>query len=136
MEIPAPLLQAEVIREEMDAEHLAAAKQFTAIVATEGPVEAGDVVTVTFADDKAEGGIRTIYANAGKGFTDAEELVTGLCVGDSIRTRYAGKEVTADIVCIKRLQVPAFPGENVKVPLQYGGKDAIIIMQLKKAASF
>ncbi len=113
VEIPAALLQAEVTREEMDAENLAAAKRFTAIAAADGPVQTGDVVTLTFADDKAEGGIRTIYANVGKGFTDEEELVTGLCVGGTIHTRYAGREVTADIVCIKRLQVPALTDAHI-----------------------
>lgn len=113
VEIPAALLQAEVTREEMDGEYLGAAKRFTAIVSAEGPVQAGDVVTLTFADDKAEGGARTIYANVGKGFADEEALVPGLRIGDSIRTRYAGREVEARIVCVKRLQVPALTDAHI-----------------------
>lgn len=107
VEVPEALLQAEVTQEEMDAEYRSAARQFTAIVAAEGPVQAGDVVTLTFADEKAESGQRTIYANVGKGFTDEEELVMGRSLGECIRTRYAGRNVEAAIVCCKRLQVPA-----------------------------
>lgn len=113
-DIPAALLQAEVTREEMDGEFLAAAARFTEIAAVDGPICKGDVVTLTFADEKAEGGIRTLYANVGKGFTDEEDLLPGHCVGDTIRTRYAGKDVTAKIVCIKRLQSPTLADHHVK----------------------
>ncbi len=113
VDVPAALLQAEVTREEMDAEYAAAAKQFTTIAPTDGPVQTGDVVTLSFADEKVETGLRTIYANVGKGFTDEEELVPGLRAGDSIRTRYASREVEAKIVCVKRLQVPALTDDLV-----------------------
>lgn len=113
-DIPAALLQAEVPREEMDGEFLAAAARFTEIASVDGPVCKGDVVTLTFADEKAEDGMRTLYANVGKGFTDEEDLLPGRCVGDTIQTRYAGKDVTAKIVCIKRLQSPALTDAYVK----------------------
>ena len=113
-EIPAALLQAEVTREEMEAEFHAAAARFTAIAETDGPVQKGDVVTMTFADEKAEGGVRAIYANVGKGFTDEEDLLPGLRVGDTLQTRYAGKEVTAAVACVKRLQAPVLTDDHVK----------------------
>ena len=52
--VPAPLLQAEVTREEMDAELALVAARFTEIVAVSGPVEAGDVVVLRYADEKGE----------------------------------------------------------------------------------
>lgn len=113
VEIPAALLQAEVTREEMEGEYLLAAKRFTDIGAVNGPVQTGDVVTLTFADDRAENGFRTIYANVGKNLTDEEEPVVGLVVGENIRTRYAGREVEAKITCVKRLQVPALTDDHV-----------------------
>lgn len=113
-QIPAALLQAEVTKEEMEAEFRSAAAKFTEIAPADGPIQKGDVVTLTFADEKAEGGVRTIYANVGKGFTDEEDLLPGLCVGDAIQTRYAGKEVTASIVCVKRLQAPMLTDDHVK----------------------
>ena len=113
-EIPAALLQAEVTKEEMEAEFRAAAAKFTAIAAADGPVQAGDVVTLTFADEKAEGGVRTLYSNVGKGFSDEEELLPGLCVGDQVKMAYAGREVTATVACVKRLQVPALTDDHVK----------------------
>ena len=67
--VPAPLLQAEVTREEMDAELALAAARFTDIVAVNGPVESGDVVALEYTDDK---GLHRIYANVGKGFEDVE----------------------------------------------------------------
>ena len=113
-EIPAALLQAEVTREELEAEFHAAAARFTAIAAADGPIQGGDVVTLTFADDKAEDGLRTHYCNVGKGFSDEEELLPGLSVGDAVKLVYAGREVEAKIVCVKRLQVPALTDDHVK----------------------
>lgn len=112
-QIPAALLQAEVTREEMAAELHSAAARFTAIVPADGPIENGDVVTLAFDDEKAEGGVRRIYANVGKDFTDAEDLVLGLRAGDAVQMRYAGEEVIADIVSVKRLQVPALTDDHV-----------------------
>ncbi len=103
--IPAPLLQAEVTREEMDGELQAAAACFTAIAAVDGPIENGDVVTLEAPDAKAEGGIRRFYANVGKGFTDEEDLLPGLRLGAQ-----AGE---ARIVAIKRPRVPALTDELV-----------------------
>lgn len=114
VQIPAALLQAVVTREEMDGELYNAAARFTAIAPADGPIQSGDVVTLTFADEKAEGGVRTIYANVGKGFTDEEKLLPGLCAGDTVKTTYAGKEVTAKIVHIKRLQVPALTDAHAR----------------------
>ena len=111
--IPAALLQAEVTREEMDAELQSAAARFTAIVPAEGPTQQGDVVKLSFADDKAEGGLRQIFANVGKGFEDVEELLPGRCAGEQLQFAYAGKEVAATIVSIKRLQIPALTDELV-----------------------
>ncbi len=112
--VPAALLQAEVTGEEISAElHLAAAR-FTAIEAVNGPVCGGDVVTLEFADSKAEGGVRRIYANVGKGFNDVEEQLPGLCVGDAVEFRYAGQNVKANIVCVKRPTVPALTDERVQ----------------------
>lgn len=113
-EIPAALLLAEVTREELEAEFLAAAARFTAIAPAHGPIQKGDVVTLTFTDEKAEGGVRTVYANVGKGFSDEEELLPGLAVGDAVQMAYAGKEVTAKVVCVKRLQVPTLTDDHVK----------------------
>ena len=68
--VPATLLQAEVTREEMDAELALAAARFTAIASVDGPVAAGDVVALEYTDDK---GLHRIYANVGKGFDDLED---------------------------------------------------------------
>ena len=114
VELPGALLQAEVTRDDMDRELGFAAARFTAIAAVDGPIQAGDVVTLSFADDKAEQGVRTIYSNVGKDFSDEEALLPGLCVGDTVKMAYAGKEVTASIVCVKRLQVPALTDDHVK----------------------
>ena len=111
--IPAALLQAEVTREEMDAELQSAAARFTAIAPAEGPIQQGDVVKLSFADDKAEGGLRQIFANVGKGFEDVEELLPGRQAGEQLQFAYAGKEVAATIVSIKRLQIPASTDELV-----------------------
>lgn len=112
--VPAALLQAEVTGEEIRAELQQAAARFTAIEAVNGPVCSGEVVTLEFADSKAEGGLRRIYANVGKGFSDVEEQLPGLCVGDAVELRYAGRNVTARIVCVKRPTVPALTDEHVK----------------------
>ncbi len=115
VEIPAALLQAEVTREEMEAEFRSAAARFTEIAVADGPIQKGDVVTLAFADERAEGGVRKIYANVGKDFADVEELVVGLRAGDAVKMCYAGEEVIADIVCVKRLQVPALTDDHVKL---------------------
>lgn len=113
-EIPAALLLSEVTREEMEAELHAAAARFTAIAPADGPIQKGDVVTLTLADEKAEGGVRTHYCNVGKGFSNEEDLLPGLRAGDAVRMVYAGKEVTATVACVKRLQVPALTDDRVK----------------------
>ena len=113
MEMPAALLQAEVTNEEMAAEYQLAAARFTQIVAAEGAVCAGDVVKLTFADEKVEGGKRCAYANVGKNFDDMEALLPGLRVGDTVTFAYAGKQVEATIVSVKRLQVPELTDGHV-----------------------
>ena len=112
-ELPAPLLQAEVTLEEMAEEKHLAAARFTAIASVEDAVQTGDVVKLTFADEKAEGGQRCIYANVGKDFDDVEALLPGLRAGDHVKMAYAGKEVEATIVSVKRLQVPELTDEHV-----------------------
>jgi FKBP-type peptidyl-prolyl cis-trans isomerase (trigger factor) len=112
-EIPAALLQAEVTREELDAELHRAAARFTEIVAVEGPVENGDVVKLSFADPKNPGELRQVYANVGKDFDDMEVRLPGLCVGGQVKIPYAGKEVEAQILAVKRLQVPALTDAHV-----------------------
>lgn len=114
MELPAALLQAEVTREEMDGELQSVAARFTTIVTVDSPIQNGDVVTLRFADDKAENGIRRLYANVGKGFTDEEELLPGHRVGETLQMSYAGKEVQASIECVKRPQVPALTDAHVQ----------------------
>ncbi len=111
VDLPAPLLQAEVTREEMDAELALAAARFTQIVAVSGPVEQGDVVALEYTDDK---GVHRLYANVGKDFDPVEELLPGVSVGDSINMPYAGKTVEAAVVAIKRLQVPALTDEHIQ----------------------
>jgi FKBP-type peptidyl-prolyl cis-trans isomerase (trigger factor) len=105
--VPAPLLQAEVTREEMDAELALVAARFTEIVAVSGPVEAGDVVVLGYADDKGE---HRIYSNVGKGFDDVEDRLPGLSVGDKVQLR----SVEAEIVSIKRPAVPALTDAHVQ----------------------
>lgn len=112
-EIPAALLQAEVTREELDAELHRAAARFTEIVAVDGPVENGDVVKLSFADPKNPGELRQVYANVGKDFDDMEVRLPGLCVGGQVKIPYAGKEVEAQILAVKRLQVPALTDAHV-----------------------
>ena len=112
-QIPAALLQAEVTSEEMAAEkHLAAAK-FTAIVAPQDGIQTGDVVKLTFADEKAENGQGVLFANVGKNFDDVEALLPGLHLGDTVKFAYAGKEVEATVASVKRLQVPELTDSHV-----------------------
>lgn len=105
--LPAALLQAEVTRDEMDAELALVAAKFTAIVAVEGPVAAGDVVALEYTDDK---GLHRVYANVGKGFDDLEEKLPGLSVGSKVQLRNA----EATIVSVKRPTVPALTEEHVQ----------------------
>ena len=102
--VPAPLLQAEVTREEMDAELALVAARFTTIEKVDGPIAQGHVVALEYADEK---GNHRIYSNVGKGFDDLEERLPGLSVGDKVALRYAGKDVEAAIVSVKRPTVPA-----------------------------
>ena len=113
VEIPAALLQAEVTREELDAELHRAAARFTEIVAVDGPVENGDVVKLSFEDPKNPGEMRQVYANVGKDFDDMEVRLPGLCVGATVKIPYTGKEVEAQILAVKRLQVPALTDAHV-----------------------
>ena len=113
MELPAALLQAEVTPEEMTEEKNLAAARFTEIVTAQDAVQTGDVVKLTFADEKAEGGKRCIYANVGRDFDDVEVLLPGLHTGDAVKLVYAGKEVEATIVSVKRLQVPVLTDAHV-----------------------
>ena len=105
--VPAALLQAEVTREEMDAELALAAARFTAIASVDGPVAAGDVVALDYTDDK---GLHRIYANVGKGFDDLEDRLPGLSLGDKVQLRNA----EATIVSVKRPTVPALTDAHVQ----------------------
>ena len=105
--VPAALLQAEVTREEMDAELALAAARFTAIASVDGPVAAGDVVALEYTDDK---GLHRIYANVGKGFDDLEDSLPGLSLGDKVQLRNA----EATIVSVKRPTVPALTDAHVQ----------------------
>lgn len=105
--VPAALLQAEVTREEMDAELALAAARFTAIASVDGPVAAGDVVALEYTDDK---GLHRIYANVGKGFDDLEDSLPGLSLGDKVQLRNA----EAPIVSVKRPTVPALTDAHVQ----------------------
>ena len=106
VQIPAPLLQAEVTRQELDAELFRAAARFTAIVSVEGPIENGDVVKLSFADPKAPGESRQVYANVGKDFDDMETRLPGLKAGQQVMIPYGGLEVEATVLSVKRMQVP------------------------------
>ena len=112
-QIPAALLQAEVTPEEMAEEKGLAAARFTTIEATGDAVQAGDVVKLTFADEKAEGGRRVIFANVGKDFDDVEALLPGLKQGDVLHMTYAGKQVAASVASVKRLVVPVLTDAHV-----------------------
>jgi FKBP-type peptidyl-prolyl cis-trans isomerase (trigger factor) len=105
--VPAALLQAEVTREEMDAELALAAARFTVIVSVDGPVATGDVVALEYTDDK---GLHRIYANVGKGFDDLEDRLPGLSQGEKVALR----NVEATIVSVKRPTVPALTDEHVQ----------------------
>ena len=113
VEIPAALLQAEVTREELDAELHRVAARFTEIVAVEGPVENGDVVKLSFADPKNPEQQKQVYANVGKDFDDMEARLPGLCVSNAVKIPFCGKEVEATVVAVKRLQVPALTDAHV-----------------------
>lgn len=128
MEIPAALLQAEVTRQELDAELRRAAAQFTEIVAVDGPVENGDVVKLTFADPKNPGESRQVYANVGKDFDDMEARLPGLRLGQQVMIPYAGREVEATVLEVKRLQVPALTDAHV---VQLGIADVRDLSQLE-----
>ncbi len=108
------LLQAEVTREEMDAELRQVAARFTTIAAVDGPIQTGDVVALEFADDKVSGGVRRVYANVGKDFDDMEALLPGLCVGNAVQIQFAGREVDAQVVSVKRPCVPAMTDEHAR----------------------
>ena len=105
--VPEALLQAEVTREEMDAELALAAARFTAIASVDGPVAAGDVVALEYTDDK---GLHRIYANVGKGFDDMEDRLPGLSLGEKVALR----NVEATIVSVKRPTVPALTDAHVQ----------------------
>jgi FKBP-type peptidyl-prolyl cis-trans isomerase (trigger factor) len=113
VEIPAPLLQAEVTRQELDAELFRAAARFTDIVAVEGPIQNGDVVKLSFADPKAAGESCQVYANVGKDFDDMEARLPGVNVGEQVMIPYAGREVEATVLSVKRLQVPQLTDAHV-----------------------
>ena len=113
VEIPAPLLQAEVTRQELDAELFRAAARFTDIVAVEGPIQNGDVVKLSFANPKAPGESCQVYANVGKDFDDMEARLPGVNVGEQEMIPYAGREVEATVLSVKRLQVPQLTDAHV-----------------------
>ena len=98
--LPPALLQAEVTRQEMDAELAVVAARFTTIETVEGPIAQGDVVALEYTDDK---GLHRIYANVGKGFDDLEEQLPGLSLGSVVTLRQG----EATVVAIKRPVVPA-----------------------------
>ncbi len=120
------LLQAEVTRQELDEELRQAAARFTTIAAADGPIQNGDVVALEFADEKE--GLRRVYANVGKGFDDMEDLLPGLSAGDTVQIRYAGREVAAKIVSIKRPCVPAMTDDYAR---QLGIENVANLAQLE-----
>jgi FKBP-type peptidyl-prolyl cis-trans isomerase (trigger factor) len=109
--VPAPLLQAEVTREEMDTELALVAARFTTIEKVDGPIAEGHVVALEYVYEK---GNHRIYSNVGKGFDDLEEKLPGLSVGDKVGLRYAGKDVEVAIVSVKRPVVPALTDAHVQ----------------------
>lgn len=119
--VPAALLQAEVTRQELDAELALVAAKFTAIVAVEGPIAAGDVVALEYTDDK---GLHRVYANVGKGFDDLEDRLPGLSVGARVQLHNA----EAAIVSIKRPTVPALTEAHVQ---QLGIERVATVAQLE-----
>lgn len=114
VQIPAALLQAVVTQEEMAGELQLLAARFTTIAPTDLPIQAGDVVTLTFEDAKTPEGIRKIYANVGRAFDDIETLLPGHQVGDNLEIPYAGKQVRACIQSVKRLTIPALTDDYVR----------------------
>ena len=123
--VPAPLMQAEVTRQDLDAELALAAARFTQIVAVFDPIENGDVVALEYADEK---GNHRLYANVGKGFDDVENLLPGLSAGDKLQIRYAGKDVEATVASVKRPTVPALTDDHVQ---QLGIEDVANITQFE-----
>ena len=123
--VPAPLMQAEVTRQDLDAELALAAARFTQIVAVFDPIENGDVVALEYADEK---GNPRLYANVGKGFDDVENLLPGLSAGDKLQIRYAGKDVEATVASVKRPTVPALTDDHVQ---QLGIEDVANIAQFE-----
>lgn len=123
--VPAPLMQAEVTRQDLDAELALAAARFTQIVAVFDPIENGDVVALEYADEK---GNHRLYANVGKGFDDVENLLPGLSAGDKLQIRYAGKDVEATVASVKRPTVPALTDDHVQ---QLGIEDVANIAQFE-----
>lgn len=119
--IPEALLQAEVTKEELASEMHQTAQRFTVITAVDGRIEHGDVVALEFADEE---GMRRVYANVGKDFDDMEALLPGHAVGDTLPIRYAGREVQAHIVSVKRPCVPELADEQVK-QLGIGGVETV-----------
>ena len=109
--VPAPLLQAEVTREEMDGELALAAARFIALESVNGPVEKGDVVALEYEDEK---GLHRLYVNVGKGFDPVEAQLPGLAVGDKLQLSYAGKMVECCVAAVKRLTVPALTDAHVQ----------------------
>lgn len=123
--VPAPLMQAEVTRQDLDAELALAAARFTQIVAVFDPIENGDVVALEYADEK---GNHRLYANVGKGFDDVENLLPGLSAGDKLQIRYAGKDMEATVASVKRPTVPALTDDHVQ---QLGIEDVANIAQFE-----
>lgn len=123
--VPAPLMQAEVTRQDLDAELALAEARFTQIVAVFDPIENGDVVALEYADEK---GNHRLYANVGKGFDDVENLLPGLSAGDKLQIRYAGKDVEATVASVKRPTVPALTDDHVQ---QLGIEDVANIAQFE-----
>lgn len=113
VQIPAALLQAEVTREELDGQLQRMAARFTTIAPTDGPVQTGDVVALTFPDPAQADGIGRLWANVGKGFDDIEDLLPGLTPGAQVQTSYAGRRVEMTIAGIKRLHVPTLTDGHV-----------------------
>lgn len=113
VDIPDALLHAEVTREEINEELQQVAAQFTTIIAVNDSIRNGDVVALEFPDMKLPEGVRRIYVNVGKGFSDFEEGLLGHQIGDSVQILYAGKKVDAKICVVKRLCIPVLTQEHV-----------------------
>lgn len=111
--IPDALLRAEVTREEINEELRQVAAQFTTIIAVNDSIQNGDVVALEFSNTKLPEGVRRIYVNVGKGFSDFEEKLLDLQTGDAVQIVYAGKEVRANICTVKRLAVPTLTDDHI-----------------------